>query len=279
MKEMEDEFNTAKAFSEVPDNGILMFNELEEVIEDHFLNQLYYHPSLIESKTVSDLFEAWLLNKLPSVRTQIREKDSTKVRQESKQNPRTVHIHDASDLKRGLVEDKEQFLSHHGGSVQEEENAFKNHNSAFDIIGDVVERNENEKNIVHFQKEEKREVDKHSESEQTFTEATENVFKTDTEENCSSHAYPTSKKNRLEIEESLSVARVKIEEEKVEAECTLLGFEKDYASKGSDNIEREEGECSECSETIDVDSEADLLRSQRYQEGEEDMFSPIRNVN
>ena len=47
MKEMEDEFNTAKAFSEVPDNGILMFNELEEVIEDRFLNQLYYHPSLI----------------------------------------------------------------------------------------------------------------------------------------------------------------------------------------------------------------------------------------
>ena len=74
LKAWESYIKQAKTCSEFCNNVNLQFEEIEEVIENRFLNQLYYHPKLLELKTTSSLFKAWLLNIFPTI---VSQKDSS----------------------------------------------------------------------------------------------------------------------------------------------------------------------------------------------------------
>ena len=304
MKAWEIYIQQAKAFSEVRNNANLAFDlHLEEVIENRFLDQLYYHPNLFESNTVSDLFKAWVLNKFPAKKTQRREKYCITTLQETNQVPGTECLHDTpikqadnrklsrtpeqkdnqeqakfdtSASKRDAMENQVHFTTDRFvSSVQKGDDAVKNDKGPGKKDENIVEVNHYYNTIIKRGDEKKQEVLWNSEGYETF--ATSNTVKA----NCTSYVNRTPQERKVQSGESCSTTVYTsngIEEEANHDQ--IKGDTKSALDIAEDNADYNENRpADENSKTINVDHEVDLIQSQRYEEGEEDMFSPIRNVS
>ena len=241
MKAWEYYIGQAWLFSESPNNVNLTFDHLEEVIENRFLNQLYYSPNLIESKTVSDLFRAWVLNKYPAMKTQSGEKDSITTRQETNRAQTSEHFHETINKQA-----EERELSREAEQLEDQEQ------ESFFI-------SESKRGLV------------------------EDQVQDDSVEILSSFVSQTSKRITSQTEKSLSDTANTSNEIGEQGNKDKNGEDKesgvvsgeDYAGNNSNERTTD----IEYGQTIIFDQEVDFIQSQRYQEGEEDMFSPIRNVS
>ena len=240
MSEWENYIRKAKRLSEITIKDSLPFECLEEVIENRFLNQLYFHPGLLEVKSPSRLFHEWLYNKFPAYKIPRTNSNATLVRPKFEQNAETEHrdsfVEEVCRANSKAIRKRKQLPKHVTNVTS---NVFRGDKTQSQGIVSIREM----ENVCG--KNESSNGDSETKSNDLLSQeegATEKEF---FERNV--HRAKGNTKNNQDSKE-------------------------DYSFISSDDEENQNVE----NETIAIEQEVDIIETHRYQEGE-DLYSPISN--
>ena len=237
MSEWENYIREAKRLSEVPIKANLLFKDLEEVIEDRFLRQLYFHSGLRIVKTPPKLFQAWLFNKFPANKIARTDSNAMKllVQRKIEQNPEREH-HDSVVEEVYKVTEREQ-LQKHDTKVS---------------------------SIVLRDKAQSQGIVSNRETENVCGKNESSVADSETKfNNTLSREEEATEKESFETNEHRAKGNTKDNQNSKE-DCSFISLD----DEKNQNVENE---------TIAIEQEVDIIESHRYQEGDEDLYSPISN--